>query len=195
MGTWDWDAIKKRQIVDVNTAPEAVRLVRQIHPDDDLDQAFEDHVEKVTGLPQLSLLEWPISDNAPEIFGLLREAGSSKGYVSLPYGDASQNKGCFEISLSDDNAIRVCNDGALDWVSAFVDEQMICSIVSYHSDYALVGMRADLLDHWVTMEHFDLTLWADEAPFPKPKNYKEAQAIAARRLVSWDRVMNRAEKP
>ena len=181
MGTWDWDNIP-HETIDAAGSPEAARLAATIVPDERLSDNWLQRVKDLTGLPQLSLVEWSISDEVEGIFGLLRDAGSSKGYVVEQHAVDTVRV----IDLTDKVAERIAIDVSMDLPMAFVDDQAICALASFFSDYALISMRPDLLERWINREDLDLTLWGDEERYPRPTTIAVAKALAALREAAWD---------
>lgn len=184
MGTWDWDDVENK-VVDLGSAPAAAKLAAEIISSAEIDAAWEATVSERTKLPQLSLIEWSISDEVASIFDVLRSAGSQHGFV-VEQGEAFRAKHYARgISLSALTAEQIQRDLAMDFPMAFVDEQQVCVLVSYFSDYALIGLREDLFKSWLETRTLDLTIWADAEPYPAANDLKTARELALRRAADW----------
>lgn len=188
MSYWSWDEITNQQI-ELISAPRPAQLAASIVPDQNLDEAYQEMVSQRTGLPHLGLIEWSISQDVVALFRLLHGAGSRTGYVVELGRDFDPLSYCRKIALDDSTAEQIAKDETLDLPMAFVDEQAICAATSWHSDYALICMREDLFETWIARPDFDLTVWENEDPYPRPDNLQAAQALAKRRLESWNAVM------
>ena len=185
LGIWDWDDVENK-VVELDSAPAAAKLAAEIISSEKIDAAWEATVLKRTRLPQLSLIEWSISDEVASIFEVLRNAGSQHGFV-VEQGEAFRAKNYTrEIVLSAETAEQIERDLAMDFPMAFVDEQRFCFLVSYFSDYALISLREDLFRTWLEARSLDLTMWADAEPYPVANDLKTARELALRRSADWD---------
>jgi hypothetical protein len=183
MGTWDWNDVENK-IVPLDAAPPAANLAAAIISDERFDEEWERNVFDLTGLPQLSLVEWHVCSEVESIFGILRDAGSQRGWVvELGEGHAAENY-TREIALSASTAEQIHRDLAMEFPMAFVDDQRLCVLVSLFSDYALICLREDLFEKWLATNPVDLTLNAHE-PYPVARDLKTAQTFAHRRSASW----------
>ncbi len=185
MGTWDWKAVR-HEIIPLDQVPEAARLAAAIITEPLFDRDFEKRVFEQTGLAQLCLIEWSISSVVESIFATLRNRGSVWGYVveqgATPVTEGPSRK----IALTAATARKISDDLAMDFPMAFVDDQQLCVLVSYFSDYALICMREDLFETWLADNPIDLTPFLDEPPFPLADNLKAALEFADRRRIAWD---------
>jgi hypothetical protein len=183
VGTWDWENVE-HEIVPLDQAPECAMLAAAIVSSDMADEELEKKVFERSGLPQLSLIEWHVCDEIESIFELLRAEGSEAGYVVENDGPVAKDF-ARRISLSAATAEQIHRDLAMEFPMAFVDDQQLCVLVSYFSDYALICMREDLFEKWLANRGLDLTIFAWEEPYPIACDLKTAQALAQRRSASW----------
>lgn len=184
MTYFDWDEIN-HSIVKHDEAPAAARLAFCVVPDEQLSIEWQERVRSATKLPQLSLVEWSVCDEVVCIFELLRDAGSSKGFVVQQGEGFAAEDTARMINLDDATARQLERDRSIELPMAFVDDQAICILASYFSDFSLIGLREDLFNKWLEKADLDLTLWADEPRYPRPQSITEAQSQAARRQASW----------
>ena len=191
MGIWDWvDVPHQKHPMSEAIAP--VQLATKLVAADVSGQHFETEAEALLEIPFLSLIEWAPEDHLPETFAILRETGSERGFIVEVGKDAKPVDFFRSFELTDQVARAIQNDDAMNFAMVFVDDQQLCVMASYYTDYALIAMRADLLDQLVTLEDFDLTTWATEPEFPAARDHKHAQELAKRRLRSWNEVMARS---
>lgn len=194
MGTWDWDDVPNKTLA-LEGAPKAAQLAASIVPDETLSDDWHKSVQDQTGLPQLGLIEWSVSDEVQSIFPILRMMGSKVGYVVEQGAELKPVDYFREISLDDQTASQISAYYALDMPMAFVDEQQICALMSYHSDYALIALRADVFQEWIDKGALDLTMWGDQESYPPPQNLEEAKKLALRRQADWDARWKKSNKP
>jgi hypothetical protein len=183
MGYWDWEDVQN-EVVPINLAPECAKLAASIISNEMVSEDWEREVFARFGLPQISLIEWHICDEVQGIFELLRAEGSEIGYVVESDGPVAKDY-IRQISLSATTAEQINRDSAMELPMAFVDEQQLCVLVSYFSDYALICMRENLFEKWLANRNLDLTIFAWEEPYPIAGDLKTAQALAQRRSASW----------
>lgn len=183
MGYWDWEDVQN-EVVPINLAPECARLAASIISNEIASEEWERKVFELTGLPQISLIEWHVCDEVEGIFKLLRAEGSKTGYVVENDGPVAKDY-TRQISLSATTAEQIYRDSAMEFPMTFVDEQQLCVLVSYFSDYALICLREDLFEKWLTKRSLDLTIFAWEEPYPIAHDLKSAQELARRRSASW----------
>ena len=183
MGTWDWEGVEN-EIVPLNLAPECAKLAAAIISKDWAYEDWEREVFERSGLPQLSLIEWRVCHEIESIFELLRAEGSKAGYVVENDGPVAKDY-ARQISLSATTAEQIHRDLAMEFPMAFIDDQQLCVLVSYFSDYALICLREDLFEKWLAKNPMDLTLFGNEEPYPIASDLKNAQALALRRSASW----------
>ncbi|MEP0189626.1 MAG: hypothetical protein ABJE00_04365 [Erythrobacter sp.] len=185
MGTWNWDDVP-HQKHPMSEATEPVQLAAKLACLEIGSQNFEAEAAALIDLPFLGLIEWGAEDYLPETFAILKEAGSIRGFV-VDEGEKGKPADFFRsLDLTDQIARAIQTDDAMNFPMVFVDDQQLCVMASFYSDYALIAMRSDLLDQLVTLEEFDLTMWASEPTYPAPRDHKHAQELAQRRLKSWD---------
>jgi len=185
MGCWDWNDVPS-QTGSMAGAPPAAKLAASIVPGPKLDAEYEADVAIKTGLPQLSLIEWSISDEVPQLFELLRMSGSTCGYVVNQIEQFRPASTFRKIELTTEIAEAIASDSAMDMPMAFVDERCVCALVSFHSDYALMCLEPNLFGKWLKANPKDLTMWAGEEPWPLADNLPFAQELARKRLISWN---------
>ena len=194
MGTWDWNDVR-HELVALVEAPEAVRLAAALASEPVFDQDWERRVFEKTGLAQLSLVEWSICSEIDTIFATLRDHGSQWGYV-VEEGAATVVEGrARKIALNPSTARKISDDSAMDFPMVFIDEQQLCMLASYFSDYALICMREDLFEKWLANNPIDLSSREDEPPFPTADNLKAAREFADRRRVAWADFMSNMRAP
>jgi hypothetical protein len=194
MGTWDWDEVS-HELVLLGEAPAAALQAAAIISAPVFDDDWEKGVLDQTGLAQLSLAEWSISSEIETIFAVLRDSGSKFGYVMEP-GAASKAEGTArKLALTPATAKTIADDLAMDFPMAFIDEQQLCLLVSYFSDYSLICQREDLFETWLANNPIDLALHENEPPFPAADNLKAAREFAARRRIAWDEFMRKMRSP
>ncbi|MDP5102385.1 MAG: hypothetical protein NWP98_00490 [Erythrobacter sp.] len=183
MGTWTWEGVENK-VVPLNLAPACASLAAAIISNDMADEEWEREVFERSGLPQLSLIEWHVCDEIESIFELLRAEGSEAGYVVENDGHVAKDY-ARQISLSATTAEQIHRDLAMEFPMAFIDVQQLCVLVSYFSDYALICLREDLFEKWLAKNPINLTLFAQEEPYPIASDLKTAQVLALRRSASW----------
>lgn len=159
-------------------------MAAAIISDERFDDEWERKVFELTGLPQISLVEWHLCSEIESIFGILRDAGSQRGWVVERGEGYVAEDYSREIALCASTAEQIHRDSAMEFPMAFVDEQQLCVLVSLFSDYALIGLREDLFENWLASNPVNLTLFAHEA-YPVANDLKTAQALALRRSASW----------
>lgn len=184
MGTWYWEGVHSIT-APMEHAPSAALLAASICPGQLLDDDYEAFVGAKTRLPQLSLVEWSVSDMAPAIFPLLREAGSHVGYVVSQGAEYRPEGGFRTLALNSPTAEAIIRDSSMDMPMAFVDEHCRCALVSYHTDYALISMTTHLFDQWLKKAPLDLSMWSDDEPYPLANDLETAQQLSRRRKDSW----------
>ncbi|MEE4289792.1 MAG: hypothetical protein V2J14_10515 [Erythrobacter sp.] len=184
MGTWDWEGVEN-DIVALNRAPACAQLAAAIISQDMSSEEWARRVLEQSGLPQVGLVEWHLCDEVESIFELLRAEGSQIGYVVEQEAGRAAKEYARRISLSAATAEQIYRDLAMEFPMAFVDDQQLCLLASCFSDYALICLREDLFEKWLATRKLDLTLFADEEPYPVACDLKTAQALALRRSSSW----------
>jgi hypothetical protein len=194
MGTWDWNDVR-HELVPLVQAPEAVRLAAAIASEPAYDKDWERRVFEKTGLAQLSLVEWSICSEVDTIFATLRDNGSQWGYVVEEGATSVAEATARKIALTPATARKISDDLAMDFPMVFIDDQQLCILVSYFSDYALICMREDLFEIWLANNPIDLSLRENELPVPAADNLKAAREFADRRRVAWDDFIDRMRSP
>lgn len=194
MGTWDWKVVR-HELVPLDQVPEMARLAAAIIAEPVFDKDFEKRVLDETGLAQLSLIEWSISSEVESIFATLRDNGSEWGYVVEQGAQALTESPPRKIALTAATAKKISDNLAMDFPMVFIDDQQLCVLVSYFSDYALICLREDLFGRWLADNPIDLSLRYDESPFPAADNLESAREFADRRRIEWDHFMGRMRSP
>ncbi len=185
MATWDWEDVDHR-IVSPADLPTAGALAAKL-ANYTIVEDLERTVPNDTGLPGFPLWEGSIGHDTPILFKLLRDAGSHTGYV-VKQGTSQ----VLAFELSEQVARQISNDLCFEPPMAFVDDQCLCALVSYWSDFVQFCMREDLLLSFVSSSNFDFTLWSDSEPFPKAHSLADIQKLAQRRKREW---IERCERP
>jgi hypothetical protein len=186
VGYYDWESVPS-QVLALSHAPVQAQLAASITiPDLPFGAAYETSVETKTGLPQLSIVEWSVCWEVASLFALLRAAGSRFGFVAGQGDEHQARTEVRRIELSEAIAQAIEADAVLELPMAFVDDQSLCSLVSFFSDYALIGLSPDLFAVWLKNRPIDLTMWGGEEPWPAANNLADAQRLARRRRAAWD---------
>jgi hypothetical protein len=193
VGTWDWNDVENK-VVPLDAAPPPAKMAAAIISDERFDEDWERKVFALTGLPQISLVEWHVCSEVESIFGILRDAGSQRGWVVESGGGHAAQEYAREIELSASRAEQIHRDLAMEFPMAFVDDQQLCVLVSLYSDYALICLHEDLFQKWLATNPVDLTLFAHE-PYPVASDLKTAQTLARRRSTSWHAQVRETSSP
>ena len=182
MSMWDWNEVDC-EVLRSPTPPAPVQLGLDILPKIPIPGTWEAPAIKRIGLPCVPLEEYDIHEDIVGIFAFLRSSGSTHGYVASEY-NSEGNQTYRRFELTEQVAKQIKRDRAIDFAMAFVDDTMHCVIVTWWSDYALLGMRADLFEEYLRLHPLDLgrDLRDDLAEqLPTVDNLAEAQRWALKR--------------
>lgn len=194
MSFYDWDDIS-HEIGALAGSPKPAILAAQIAPSLPLDEEFERRVFQVTGLPGIPLEEISIQDLLPDLLPFLKSVGSHTIYVA-GRGDEDPEVGNFQsFDLSEHVCAQVMRDSVLELPCGIVDDQRVCAIVTWFSDYTLLCMREDLADQYLARHPLDLTLYEDGPRYPLARSLAEAQRLANRRIAEYFAELERRGRP
>lgn len=180
---WDWGDVDC-ELLSLTNPPPPVQLAIAILPEIPIPGTWEAPAVERTGLPCIPLEEYDIHEDVIDIFAFLRRSGSTHGYVASVYNSEDEGETYRRFRLTERVANQIKRDRAMDFAMAFVDDRMSCIIVTWWSDYALLGMREELFATYLQEHPLDMgrdLLPELAAQFPRVDNLIEAKQWALKR--------------
>lgn len=185
MATWDWNDVPHEEHPLVGGPLLAQRAACLVPGMPQSGMEYDALLEKVSGLPALSLVEWSVSALVPEIFRLLRETGSQYGFVVEQGDNWAPAANYRKIYMGEATAAQIARDSAMDPTMAFVDDTNRCVLSSWWSDHTWMCLTPELFTRWIAEQKPDLTLWADDPVRLIPADFEDACVMARKRNQLW----------
>jgi hypothetical protein len=148
MSMCNWDEVDS-DMHSLADPPPAVQLALAVLPEIPIPGRWEGPAIERLGMSCVPLEEYDIHEDIADIFAFLTSAGSTRGYVASVYGSEDELETYRRFDLTERVANQIKRDRAMDSAMAFVDDKLRCAIVTWWSDYALLGMRADLFESYL----------------------------------------------
>lgn len=183
MTMWEWDDVDC-ELVSAAERPPPVQLALSILPEIPIPGTWEKPAIQRTGMPCIPLEEYDIHQDISDIFAFLSGSGSAYGYVASVYRSEGEAETYRRFELTERVAKQIRQDRAMDSAMAFVDDRMSCVIVTWWSDYALLGMREELFEAYLNAHPLDMgrnLLPEHAAQFPRVDNLLDAKQWGLKR--------------
>jgi hypothetical protein len=134
-------------------------------------------------LQVLPLIEWDLSEDAPELFRTLRSAGATRGFF-LDYPGHGVTGRFHVCDLTPETATLVSDERLFGSATVFVDDLFLSVIAAWYTDITHLCMRVSLFDAHLAEHPLHLDLLGDPAERPA-RTFEEALQGATKRMAAW----------